>query len=231
MAIGLFGGLRILDSEVITEITQDFGLQRVLSDVLQDGSRESGWWVALAVGIFGTAYTGMGAVRALRIVHAAAWGVRPGRQWRPMAASVAMLAVVVGLMVAAAMVAWVRERTPAGGLFSALAMTGLYYVVWLGIAAHLPRPAGVPVRALRPGALLVALGLQGVHLLTVYVLSAHAERVTSVYGSIGAALALLLWLYVVARLLVAASVLSAELAAPAGDADALEGEAPSRRGI
>lgn len=216
LVVGLFGGLRLLDTGAVAEITEDFGLQRVLSDVLQDASRERGWWVAATVGLFGTAYAGIGAVRALRITHAAAWGVRPGRGWRPVTASVALFGVVLGMMGVAIVIAWIRERSPAGGLVGALVVGAIYYAVWMAISSRLPRPAGVSVRALRPGALFVAVGLQGVHFFTVYVLSAHAARATSVYGAIGAALVLLLWLFAVARILVAASMLNAELAGVPG---------------
>lgn len=220
LVIGVLGGLRLLDTGFIDELTEDFGLQRVLADVLRDGTSQRGWWVAFGVGLFGTAYTGIGAVRALRVVHAAAWGVRPTRgDWRPVVASGAFFLVILTIMASSSAVAWIRERTPLGGVVSLLLMTALYYAVWMWVASRLPRPEGVPVRALRPGALLIAVGLQGVHLFTVYVLSARAESATSVYGAIGAALVLLLWLFVVARLLVAGSMLSAELAGARGSVE------------
>ena len=55
-------------------------------------------------------------------------------------------------------------------------------------------------------------GVQGLHLFTVYYLAGRAERAASLYGAIGAALTLLLWLYIVARLMVGGAILNATLA-------------------
>ena len=64
-----------------------------------------------------------------------------------------------------------------------------------------------------PGALVVALGIQGLQLFTIYYLAGRAERAASVYGTIGAALTLLLWLFIIARLMVGGAILNAELSA------------------
>jgi uncharacterized BrkB/YihY/UPF0761 family membrane protein len=67
------------------------------------------------------------------------------------------------------------------------------------------------VRALVPGAVLVAVGVECLHFFTAYYLNDRAERAQSVYGAIGAALVLLLWLFILARLIVGAAMLNAEL--------------------
>jgi uncharacterized BrkB/YihY/UPF0761 family membrane protein len=63
-----------------------------------------------------------------------------------------------------------------------------------------------------PGAVLVAIGAQALNLFTVYYLAGQAERATSTYGAIGAALTILLWLFILARLVVGGAMLNAELA-------------------
>ncbi len=59
----------------------------------------------------------------------------------------------------------------------------------------------------------MAVGVQGLHLFTAYYLADRADRATSVYGAIGAALVILLWLFIMARLIIGGAVLNAELAA------------------
>jgi len=210
LLVGLMGAVTGLEEDAVGTASEDVGLHGVLTDVLQDGARQSGWWFAIAIGLFGSLYAGIGAVRALRVIHAAAWGIRPERMRRPLHASAALLLVSAGLLAAALLAGWARERSTGGGLLTTLALTGLYFVVWLGVSSWLPH-RGVPVRALVPGALLVAVGVEALHFFTVYYLSDRAERAQSVYGTIGAALTLLLWLFVAARLTVVAAMLNAEL--------------------
>ena len=67
--------------------------------------------------------------------------------------------------------------------------------------------ADAPWWALLPGSVVVALGVQLVHLVTVYYLTGKLQNSSELYGSLGAAAAVLLWLYLVARLLVTGAIL------------------------
>jgi uncharacterized BrkB/YihY/UPF0761 family membrane protein len=58
---------------------------------------------------------------------------------------------------------------------------------------------------------LVALGGQAIHLAVVLYLAPKLGRSSELYGALGAATVILLWLYLVARLLVAAAFLNAAL--------------------
>jgi membrane protein len=177
-----------------------------------EGAHQSGWWFAIAIGLFGALYAGLGAVRALRVIHAAVWEIRPERMLRPLHASAALLLVSFGLLVISLLAGWARERSTVGGLVATLTITGLCFVLWLRVSLWLPHRR-VPVRALVPGAALVAVGVEALHLFTVYYLDDRADRAQSVYGAIGAALVLLLWLFILARLIVGAAMVNAELAA------------------
>ena len=212
MLVGLLGAVTDLDPEAVDGASEAVGLQGVLTGVLQDGARQSGWWYAIAIGLFGTLYAGIGAVRALRVTHAAAWAVPAERMRSPLKASGALVGIAFGLLGIAWLVGFLREHSGIGGLVATLLMVAVYFVLWLRISVRLPR-RDVSVRALVPGALIVAVGLECLHLFTVYYLADRAARAASVYGTIGAALTLLLWLFIVARLMVAAAVTNAELSA------------------
>jgi uncharacterized BrkB/YihY/UPF0761 family membrane protein len=210
MMVGLLGAVTDFDPEAVDEGSKAVGLQGVLTGVLQDGARQSGWWYAILIGLFGTLYAGIGAVRALRVSHAAAWAVPVERMRSPLKASGALLGIALGLLGIAWLVGLLRERSGGGGLLATFLMVGVYFVLWLRISVRLPR-RDVSARALVPGAVIVAIGLECLHIFTVYYLADKAERAASVYGTIGAALTLLLWLFIVARLTVAAAVTNAEL--------------------
>ncbi len=211
--VGLLGAVTAAVGETPDELSDDLGLQGTLADLMHDAAEQRGWWIALIIGLFGTAYAGLGAVRSLRIAHAAAWGVRPERAARPAAGSAWLFVVVVLALAATAFATYLRERSGlVGGLVTVAGLWVLYFVIALRLSEVLPH-RDVPRRALVPGAVLVAVGVQGLHLFTAYYLAGSADRATSVYGAIGAALVILLWLFIMARLIIGGAVLNAELAA------------------
>ncbi|MGD9571444.1 MAG: YihY/virulence factor BrkB family protein [Thermoleophilia bacterium] len=210
LVVGILGAITGLDEETPDKLARDLGMQSLLTDVLKDAASQRGWWIAILLGLFGTAYAGIGAVRSLRIAHAAAWGVAPDKMTRPLMASGVLFGIVIGLSLASVLVGFIRERSPLGGLVAILLTILLYFIVWLRVSAYMPRRP-TPMRALVPGALIVAVGLEILHMVTVYYLADRAERATSVYGTIGAALTLLLWLFILARLMVGGAVVNAEL--------------------
>jgi uncharacterized BrkB/YihY/UPF0761 family membrane protein len=213
LMVGFLGAVTAAFGETPEELSDDLGLQGTLADLLRDAAEQKGWWIALLVGLFGTAYAGLGATRALRIAHAAAWGLRPERAARPHMGSLWLFAVVVVGILASALATFLRERWGlVGSLATILGVGVVYFLIWLRVSEVLPHRA-VSRAGLVPGAVLLAVGLQGLHLFTAYYLTDSAERATSVYGAIGAALAILLWLFIISRLVVAAAVLNAELAA------------------
>jgi uncharacterized BrkB/YihY/UPF0761 family membrane protein len=62
-----------------------------------------------------------------------------------------------------------------------------------------------------PGALVVGVGTQLLHLLTVYYLSGRLESASELYGGLGTAATVLLGLYLIGRLVVAAALANAVL--------------------
>ena len=64
--------------------------------------------------------------------------------------------------------------------------------LWLFVSWVMPHAEGVSVRHLIPGALVVATGIQGVHLVTVYYVSRKVSHASATYGGLGGATAILL---------------------------------------
>ena len=87
-------------------------------------------------------------------------------------------------------------------------------VVFAG--AHIWGSTLLPSRATHwrdfvPGAVLAAVGTQAVHLVAVFYLAPKLGRSSALYGTLGAATVVLLWLFLIARLLVGAAFLNAAL--------------------
>ncbi len=173
------------------------------------GDSTSSRWYFLAAGIFFTAYFSLAVVRALRLAHALAWDVPLGKVRRPVAALTLFNALAITLMLASAATAWLRNELGVWGLFATFAMLGVYAAVALWVMWLLPHADDVPARALLPGAALVALGTEAIHVFVVLYLVPRLGRSSELYGSLGAATVILLWLYITARLIIAAAFLNA----------------------
>ncbi len=65
------------------------------------------------------------------------------------------------------------------------------------------------IRLRRLVAVLVALGVQVVHLGTALFIGPKVERASATYGSLGVAFTVLVWLYVLSRIVVASAMLNA----------------------
>jgi len=85
-----------------------------------------------------------------------------------------------------------------------------YAALWLAASILLPH-GDVPWTRLVPGALLVGTGAELMHVVSVYYLSGKLQSSSELYGGLGVAAAVLVGLYLVARLIVAAALLNATL--------------------
>jgi uncharacterized BrkB/YihY/UPF0761 family membrane protein len=198
------------DRGSLEDSARELGLSGVASrtaaDAIASGAHSR--WYFLALGLFFLLWFSVGAVRALRVAHALAWGQRPERLRRPLVAGLAFSGVLVGLIVVSAATAWLREQLGGGGLLLTLALLVVYAAAAFWMLTKLPH-ADAPWQALVPGAIVITLGTQILHLVVVLYLVPKLGRSTELYGSLGAATVILLWLYLMARLIVAAAFLNA----------------------
>jgi membrane protein len=149
-------------------------------------------------------------VKTLFVVHWLVWGVPRAKHsgFRPVGTVVALALVMTVLSVATNAL-----RTHAGlvgSLLVVVLVTGLAFVLWWWVSWQLPH-ALVSPRDLIPGAVFVALGADVMQALTTYWIGAVVARKSNTYGAIGIALAVLLWVYVFGRILVASAGINASL--------------------
>lgn len=167
-------------------------------------------WYFLVAGFALVVWFGGGVVRALNVAHAVAWGLRPERLRRPLTAGLAcsgIVALLIGITTATQLL---REQLGTTGLLLTFALVAFYLGSVLWIMDRLPHRS-TSWRDLLPGAVLVALGTQMIHLAVVLYLAPKLGRSSELYGALGAATVILLWLYLLARLIVAAAFLNAAL--------------------
>jgi uncharacterized BrkB/YihY/UPF0761 family membrane protein len=120
--------------------------------------------------------------------------------------------VFVGLvtiaLTLATFVGWLRDRSFVGGLVGTILFIVVPTGVWIVVSWYLPR-AGCEWWELLPGALLFGVGVEALHVVTVYWIAREVSTKSDTYGALGTSLALLLWAYLLGRLIVAAANLNA----------------------
>ena len=199
-------------SQSTDDIGDGLGLTGYVTGVIADTGQEAkdARWLTVVIALIAVYSTSSSAGRAIRAIHLLAWGMDPQRPKRKWAVPVGFTGfTLLALSVNAAAVA-ARKEDPGLGLSLTLLAAVAFFALWMAASYLLPH-GDVGWRRLVPGALLVAVGAQAMHLVVVYYLARKLERSSELYGSLGTASALLLGLYMVGRLLVAAPMLNATL--------------------
>ena len=180
-----------------------------VGEAASDASRSR--WILLGLSLVALYSASSGGAKTLRAVFSSVWGiapVRPRHAWQP---PLAFAAIMLSIATIAGGANWARGRGIGAELpvrlvlFVALGLTALL------AALVLPHPIGVTARRLVPGAILLAVGAQVLHVLTVFYLSPKLRNSSELYGGLGAAATVLLWLYLIGRLVVLSAVLNATL--------------------
>jgi len=194
------------------DLAQDVGLGAFaiasVSEAAQDAS--GGRVGLLLLALAAVALTGSNLVRAMALTHRLAWQL-PRRRTRSSPLGTAAAAAAALALLATNLAGARLEDLPVAGRVLGAALSFAVYVgVWLLLSSRLPH-ADAPLRGLLPGALLVGAGGLALHVVTAYYLIDRADRASAVYGPLGVATVLLLWLFILSRLIIAAALLNASL--------------------
>ena len=193
------------------EVTTDLGVTAFAAKSVSQaaGDVQRSRWLLLALGLWALYSASKHALRSLWVTSALVWRVPMSKP--PTIAGVAGYNVVFLTMVATTAAAnRLRDVLPGPGLGITLAVVLVFALLgWAGLL-QLPRP-DLPFTAVLPGAAVLALGLQVMHLISIFYLPHAIENSSDTYGSLGIAVAMLLWLYLYGRLVVLAAVLNATL--------------------
>jgi uncharacterized BrkB/YihY/UPF0761 family membrane protein len=199
------------DREHVEDVADEFGIGATAVASAAQAVEQDWRLLALLSGVVLLLWFSVGVVRALRLSYALAWGLeRPRGLQRPLSSALALNGLVVGGVLLFGLLAWLRETLGLGALLAAAALLGLQVAFALFVMTLLPSRTESP-RDLLPGAVLVAVGNQLVHVAVVFYFVPRLERSSEVYGALGTATVLLVWLYVVARLLTGAAFFNATL--------------------
>jgi uncharacterized BrkB/YihY/UPF0761 family membrane protein len=209
----ILGHAATVDSDAPRKTGEAIGIGPALLQSIADSAKLSTGtrWSVAAFAVFALLWSAISAARAVRAVHSLAWEGGIGRFGRPLPAALVLLAALAAFLVV--IVAATKARAELGtiGLLISILAFAAFAAIWLGVAWLLPH-GDAGWTDLLPGALLMALGVQVIHLGTVLFIADKVERASQTYGSLGVAFTLLAWLYVISRVIVASAMLNAALA-------------------
>lgn len=203
---------RELDETGLESAAREFGITAAAAAAATDALEQSDRGIALVllVGLCALGWFTLGAVRALVLAYSLAWQLTPTRIRRPFRTIAIFNGLFLLAISASVGVAWMRAEIGTTGLFGVAAAFVLLTAVTLLAMWCLPHRAAHP-RELLPGALLVATGHQLVQIVVVFYFAPQLGDSEETYGAFGAAATMLVWLYVLSRLVTGGAFLNATL--------------------
>jgi uncharacterized BrkB/YihY/UPF0761 family membrane protein len=196
----------------VDQLAHDVGLSAALAASVGQAvaqTESSAWWL-FVLGLWLTLWTARSAVSALRLIHRIAWDQdelpKINQFVAPLVFSVFMLVALVGTIAS--------ERLRATGVV--LSAMGWIAVIAASLAlvafgmSLLPR-AGRPWPVVLPGAVLFTVVVRGMVIASQVYFAGKLDRVDDLYGSLGIAIVVLVWLYLLAWGWIAATFLNAGL--------------------
>jgi uncharacterized BrkB/YihY/UPF0761 family membrane protein len=214
LALVLVGGLGIAAEaaeETPKEAADSLGMGGLVSHSIASAATGNGRWYALLIGIPILVYTTASVLRVLIVSHRLLWTDSRARAQRATpVATLRLLVLLLAFPLAAVLASAIREWSPGVGVLATALSIVPFAALWVVISIHLPH-RDASWQALVPGALLFGVGVEALNVFTAYVLTPWALNKQGTYGALGLAAALLLSLFLISRLVVAAAVLNATL--------------------
>jgi len=226
VALGVYG-----DYSSPSEAASAGGLGGLAANVVQDASAASGGfqWTAVLTGTAATLWAGYGLARVLRIVHALSWRCPLRAPRHPVLLPLWPVAVTVVAMALTRLLKAARDHLGAVGTGVTIAGLVAFGALWLVVSRHLPRDERAGWLDLLPGAAMVGIGTQVLHLATIWYFAARIDGLSDRYGAMGTALGVLSWAYLVGWMCSMSGVLNAVVFEVRGrGADRGEVAAPDR---
>lgn len=200
------------NEESVEDAAKEFGLGAAAVASASDAVRTNQTnRVALLIGgLVLLAWFSAGFVRALQLAYALAWDLPRPRMRKPLYAVLVFNGFFIAVALATTGLTWLRAELGFVGIVGVLITIVFQTVVGVVVMWLLPRRAET-WQELVPGAVLVAVGAQAVSVAVVFYFAPRIGRSSELYGTLGTASVLLVWLYMMARLITSGAFLNATL--------------------
>ena len=213
VVLGLGIGADIADADP-RDVARSFGMPGLVATAVQAGATSSAAtrWVTFSLAVLALILGARNLLRALLVTHALLWRVPPEKVRHLTSASMAVIGTFYAGTLLLRLVYGSQSASIAVWVVGLVLFTGVPAGIWLVCSLMLfPHSRGVTWRDVLPGSLLFGVGVELLHLTTVLWFAPYLQAKSQTYGSIGAALAILIWAYLLGRLVTAAAAVNAVL--------------------
>ena len=197
----------------VESLGQQSGLSATIVDAVSTGVEASSRnrLALLVLGLVLLFLASTSGLRALNVVSIVAWELEPRAPKRMVAGSFAFT-LTITVLAAVHLLANPLYRGGFGtDLLATIALTAADTAIAYAALSRLPH--GSTGRwALVPGALLFGVGIEALRLITAVYLVGKMSRIGDLYGSLGLAVVILGWLFIIGRLVVTGCMLNASVA-------------------
>lgn len=208
IALGIGSGTSASDRDVARRL----GISGLIAKAADGTNHMSGWEriTSLVLLAFAVPWAARLLYRVLHVVFSLEWSL-PVTRVKTIKPALGVIGFVAVCLVAELGLSRLRSVSPIGGLLGAILFLLLPAVYWVLMLEYLPHDQRCSWLRQLPGALLITVGIEAVHLVTIYWVAHQISSKSNLYGGIGSALAILLWTYLIGRLIVLAAVINASL--------------------
>ena len=206
-------GLLGFSADEAADTAKDVGLGKVTAQTVGEAAYQAhrARWALIVIGLVFLVSVSRTLGVTVRTAVALTWQ-QPVRRGSPYLQTAGITALVlVCVLLIGVMTSWLRNQAPGFGLVAAVAVVLVWTLGWWAISVLLPHAPGLPWWGLVPGAVLVGVGAEIMHLVVLLYLEPRVTSASALYGSLGAAATLLLGAYFIARLILASAALNATI--------------------
>ena len=193
------------------QMASSVGISGLLAKgVINSSSMTSGQkWTILLVSGYAMIVAARSLVKTLVSAICLAWKI-PRVKLRPTAGALIFIVYFTVVSLLTSELARLKAAAPTPGIALEIAWLGVPFISIWWLMVKLPH-RNAPAWALIPGAVVTAVGIQVMHLVTVWWIAPSASSKTETYGVIAISLSTLAWCYFAGRLIVGSTVLNAAL--------------------
>lgn len=212
VAVVGFGLLATSSGSSPESVAKKAGISGFAAQSISSATQTStkGRWLLVGIGLIALISATRSLVKALWRTHELAWRIRDRRSPKTIPAVSGGLGLAVAIFVLAAGVSALRAASGSLAAGAIVAVLPCWFGLWLIISRMLPH-GDAPLRALIPGAVLVAICTELLRALTIYYIAGKVNSSSALYGGLGAAAAMLGWFFLLGRVVVVSAVLNATL--------------------
>ena len=196
------------------QVARSFGMAGLAATAVESAATSSvaTRWVTFLLAMFALVLGARNLLGAFVITHALIWRVPPRTVRHLTTAGIGLIGVFLAASLLLRLVYRTQDAPLAVRILALVLFTAVPAGIWLTSSlTFFPRPEGTTWRDLLPGSLLFGVGVGVLHVATVVWFAPYLDAKSQTYGAIGAAVAILVWAYLLGRVATAAPTLNAVL--------------------